>query len=95
MPDEKIEKENEKKKSEDLKKSETILTKQNAAQYSPKNIKSKDQEEIRVSTERVKVVERVTYRNGVVKSRIVGVLKKGKIIYNAGIDKKFLPGNKK
>jgi hypothetical protein len=64
------------------------------AQYTEDNIKKTEQEEIKVSTERSKVVERVTYKNGVVKSRLVGILKKGKIIYNAGLEKQWLNPNK-
>jgi phosphoribosylaminoimidazole carboxylase (NCAIR synthetase) len=62
--------------------------------YNKNNIKSTDQEEVKVSQERSKIIERVTYKNGVVKSRLVGIIKKGKVIHNAGLDKKWTNPNK-
>lgn len=64
------------------------------AQYTKDKIKDTEQEEVKVSTERSKIIERVTYKNGVVKSRLVGTIKKGKVIYNAGLEKKWLNPNK-
>jgi hypothetical protein len=64
------------------------------AQYTKDKIKKTEQEEVKVSTERSKIIERVTYKNGVVKSRLVGTLKKGKVIFNAGMEKQWLNPNK-
>jgi len=41
---------------------------------------------------KTKIIERVKYKNGVVKERIKGILKNGNVIYDNGIDKKFLKG---
>ena len=77
------------------KEKDEVLTKFNNRQYTERNVKSKEQSEIKVDRDKSKVVERVVYKNGVEKSRIVGMIKKGKIVYNYGMEKKFLPGNKK
>jgi hypothetical protein len=67
------------------------VTTQNKQSYSKNNIKSKEQTSIK-DGDKVKIVERCVYKNGVVKQRMVGILKRGKVISNYGIDKKFLKG---
>lgn len=77
-------------KEQKKKEKDKILSKVNANFYTEKNVKDRHQEEIKVAVDRSKIVEKVTYKNGVIKSKIVGVLKKGKVIHNAGLDPKWI-----
>ena len=62
------------------------VTRLNEESYKDKNIKSvkeiRDKFKDAKGKTKEKVIERVTYKNGVVKNRLVGVYKEGRLIYN-------------
>ncbi len=60
------------------------LTETNAMTYSPKNI-LKSRQYTTQNGDKIKIHEETTYKNGCIKSKIVGMKKKGKIIWNGGI----------
>ena len=68
------------------KKEDERVTKFNDETYRDKNIKDVKVERDKFKDAKghikEKIVEHVTYRNGVIKSRLTSVLKDGKLIYN-------------
>lgn len=62
-------------------------TAKNDEAYSDKNIKKREEELLKVKVEKgmkEKLIERVTYRNGVVKNRLKGLYFNGVIKYGKG-----------
>lgn len=75
---------NEKEQNENRRKIDEDVTQKNAEAYT--KAKKREQDVTKIQTEKgmkEKIIERVTYHNGVVKSRLVGIVKDGKLIYGA------------
>jgi hypothetical protein len=92
MRQEKIANEENEKRIQDKK-----VTKANKSLYSDDKIVNKEQYAKHLSTsvgDKTKIIEVVTYKNGVVKSKCKGIMKGRHVVSNSGIDKKFLNGAK-
>lgn len=79
------------------KKVDKKTTLKNDESYSTQNIISREQKAINLRTlhgDKTKIIETVTYKNGVVKSRVKGILKGKRVVSNSGIDAKLLNGAK-
>jgi len=78
------------------KKTDKEVTKKNETAYSEANVVNRIQraEHLRTSVgDKTKIIETVTYKNGVAKSKCKGIIKGKHVISNSGIDEKFLKGN--
>lgn len=76
--------EEEKKELKEKRERTKKLDESNDAEYTENKIKKKEEEVVRVRVEKGykdKVIERVTYRNGVVKNRLKGILINGIVKY--------------
>ena len=74
---------------EEPKVTEMTLARTKRETYSEKNLKDVKEHYLRSvdrhGARKVKVIQVLTYKNGVVRRRIKGILKNGEVIYNNGI----------